>query len=70
MVRGLGLRSEDGDFIAINSRPAFASEFDLETVAGQSFSVKYEAGEIIRYVFTPVPADLQEALSHEEDQDN
>lgn len=69
MIRGLGLRTQDGDFTTANGRPVFASKFDLETIAGQNFSVKCEAGEIMRYVFALVPTELQEALSHE-DQDN
>lgn len=69
MIRGLGLRTEDGDFRTINGRPVFASRFDLETIASHGFSVKCEAAEVMRYVFAAVPRELQESLSHE-DQNN
>jgi hypothetical protein len=69
MIRELGLRTSHGDFTIVNGKPAFLSEFDLETVASQGFSVKCEADEVIRFVLVPVPTELQEALLYE-DQDN
>jgi len=66
MIRELNLRTEDGDFAVVNGRPAFASRFDLEEVAIlQGFSVKCENQVVLRFVLSSVPAEVQEALSHE-----
>lgn len=71
MIKELNLRTEDGDFVTVQGRPVFASRFDLEDVAilQQGFAVKYEGTDVIRFVLATVPTELQEALSHE-DQDN
>ena len=71
MIKELNLRTEDGDFVTVNGRPVFASRFDLEDVEilQQDFAVKYEGTDVIRFVLATVPTELQEALSHEH-QDN
>ena len=66
MIRELGIRTEDGDFKAINNRLVFASRFELEDIASQGFSVKCGGVEVIRYVLAAVPTELQEALSRED----
>jgi len=68
-IRGLGLRTEDGDFKMVKGRPVFASKLDLEMVASQSFSLSCEEAEVIRYVLAAVPTELQEALSYEDQND-
>lgn len=70
MIKELPLRTEDGDFVTVQGRPVFASRFDLEEVAIlQGFAVKCDGTDVIRFVLATVPTELQEALSHE-DQDN
>jgi hypothetical protein len=71
MIKELNLRTEDGDFVRVQGRLVFASRFDLEEVAilQQGFAVKCEGTDVIRFVLATVPTELQEALSHE-DQDN
>jgi len=70
MITELKLRTEDGDFLTAQGRPVFASKFDLEEVAIlQGFPIKREGTDVIHFVLTAVPAELQEVLSHE-DQDH
>lgn len=70
MIRELDLKAENGDFAIVQNRPVFASRFDLDEVdILQGFTVKCEGTDVIRFVFATVPTELQEALSHE-DQDN
>jgi len=69
MIQELGLRPEDGDFTMIKERTVFASQLDLETVASQNFSVKCDSTVIMRFVLTPVPSELQEALTDEDPND-
>ncbi|MCJ7588687.1 MAG: hypothetical protein MUQ00_12420 [Candidatus Aminicenantes bacterium] len=69
MIREVGLRTEDGDFKEINDRSVFSSQLDIEDIASQGFSVKCEGIEVIRYVFAAVPTELQEAISHEDQND-
>jgi hypothetical protein len=71
MIKELNLSSEDGDFVTVNRRPVFASRFDLEDVEilQQDFAVKCEGTDVIRFVLATVPTALQEALSHEDQDD-
>jgi len=69
MIREVGLRTEDGDFRVINDRSVFASQLDIEVIASQGFSVKCEGTEVVRYVFSAVPTELQETISHEDQDD-
>jgi chromosome segregation ATPase len=66
MIRELGLRKEDGCFEIINGRVVFSSQFDLETVASQSFTVKSNSVEVVRFVLSSAPSELQEALCNED----
>lgn len=66
MIKDMNLRLENGDFIVINGRPVYASKFDLEEIAIlQGFSVKRGNQEVIRFVLSSVPAEVQEILSNE-----
>jgi hypothetical protein len=66
MLQALKLKVDDGNFTIERNRTVFNSEFDLESFATiEGFSVKSKNLEIIRFVFTPVPRELQDALNNE-----
>lgn len=65
MIRELGLKTRDGNFLTGKGRVSFASRFDLEEVAIlQTFGVKFNNLNVLRFILTAVPAELQEALSY------
>jgi hypothetical protein len=67
MIQELKLKKKDGDFINVRGHPAFASNFDLEEAAIlEGFSVKSGDSEVIQYVLSPIPSELQEAINHED----
>lgn len=66
MLHELDLKAEDGEFVTERDRPVFLSRFDLEDVAIlEGFRVKCQNMEIMRFILTAVPRELQEALINE-----
>lgn len=66
MIRDLKIKRSDGEFISRKGRVEFISKFDLEEVAIlQGFSVKYNNFDVLHFILTAVPAELQEVLSYE-----
>lgn len=66
MIKDLGLKKEDGEFLVYKNHIVFASNFDLETVTNQNFSVKLNSIEIMKFILSPVPSELQEAIINED----
>lgn len=65
-LREIKLKTEDGKFDTRRGWPVFESRFDLEDVAIlQSFSLKHDDSVVMQFVLSSVPADLSEALNHE-----
>jgi len=65
-LRDLKLKVEDGQFIEVRGRPAYQSQFGIEDVAIlHGFGVKSHESEVMRFVLSAVPPELQEALVDE-----
>jgi hypothetical protein len=66
MIRELGFKEKDGDFVKMRGRPVFKSRFDAkETIILHGFTAKYYAADILRFAFARVPSEVEEALVHE-----
>jgi hypothetical protein len=66
VIRGLPLKTQDGDFVKVRGRPAFESRFDLDDAAVLSeFSLTSDESVVMRLIPAPAPQEVQEALSHE-----
>lgn len=64
-VYGLALTPEEGGFVLSSGWPAFRSHYSLEEAAVlEGFEVGSGRGLVARFVLSPVPAELQEALAH------
>ncbi len=65
MIKEMGLKKEDGQFQLYNNRVVYSSNYDIETINNFGFMMKCGNEEIMQFVFKAVPAELQEALLHE-----
>jgi DNA repair exonuclease SbcCD ATPase subunit len=65
-LRELGLGPDDGRFVTRRGRPAFESHHDLEEVAVLGgVSVRHCGSVVNQFALAAVPAEVQEALTHE-----
>jgi hypothetical protein len=66
MIRELGVKEQDGDFVKMRGHLAFKSRFDVKgAVIRQGFTVKYCAADVLRFTFARVPSEVEEALVQE-----
>jgi len=69
LLRELKLKTEDGWFEEVRRWTVFQSQFDMEDITIlQGFCVKHHGMEVLRYIFSTVPAEIREAILNE-DQD-
>ena len=66
MIRELGVKEQDGDFVKMRGHLAFKSRLDVKgAVIRQGFTVKYCAADVLRFTFARVPSEIEEALVQE-----
>lgn len=66
MIKELGIGSKDGEFLISRGFPAFATHFDIEEITIlQGFKLIHKGSEVLSYVLTAMPSEVQEILSYE-----